>query len=70
MDLSDISEFKDLMTTSSYEDIPALKDSMSWKDSGLNWTFIHMLTLFIISVIISHFKSNVWDWTYMIKNIC
>ena len=28
MDLSDISEFEDLMTTSSDEDIPALKDSM------------------------------------------
>ena len=28
MDLSDISEFKDLMTTSSDEHIPALKDSM------------------------------------------
>ena len=28
MDLSDISEFKDLMTTSSDEDIPALKDSV------------------------------------------
>ena len=26
MDLSDISEFKDLMTTSSDEDIPALDD--------------------------------------------
>ena len=28
MDLSDISKFKDLMTTSSDEDIPALKDSI------------------------------------------
>ena len=28
MDLSDISEFKYLMTTSSDEDIPALEDSM------------------------------------------
>ena len=31
MDLSDISEFKDLMTTSSDEDIPVLEDSIHWK---------------------------------------
>ena len=48
MDLSDISEFKDLMTTSSDEDIPVLKDSMYCKDSGLNWAFIYILTLFIV----------------------
>ena len=34
MDLSDISEFEDPMTTSSDEDIPALEDTGYWKDSG------------------------------------
>ena len=34
MDLSDISKFRDLMTTSSDEDIPALYDIGYWKDSG------------------------------------
>ena len=46
MDLSDISEFEDLMTTSSDEDIPALEDSTYWKDSGLNWTFIYIDTIY------------------------
>ena len=34
MDLSDISEFKDLMTTSSDKDIPVLNHIGYWKDSG------------------------------------
>ena len=34
MDLSDIIEFEDLMTTSSDEDISALKDFRYWKDPG------------------------------------
>ena len=34
MDLSDISEFEDLKSTSSDEDIPVLKDIGYWKDSG------------------------------------
>ena len=46
MDLSDISEFEDLMTTSSDEDIPALEDSVCWKDSGLNWTFLYIDTIY------------------------
>ena len=32
MDLSDISNFKDIMITSSNEDIPALEDAPYWKD--------------------------------------
>ena len=35
MDLSDISKFKDLMTTCSDEDTPACEDSVYWRDSGL-----------------------------------
>ena len=38
MDLSDISDFEDIMITSSDEDIPALEDPPYWKDSGLHWT--------------------------------
>ena len=34
LDLSDISEFEDLMITSSNEDIPALNDIGYWKDYG------------------------------------
>ena len=37
MDISDISEFEDLMTTSSDEDIPVLEDSIHWKNI-LVWT--------------------------------
>ena len=32
LDLSDISEFEDIMTTSSNEDIPPLKDIGYWRD--------------------------------------
>ena len=35
LDLSDISNFKDIMITSSNEDIPALEDMPYYKDSGL-----------------------------------
>ena len=45
MDLGDSSEFKDLTTTSSDEDTPALEDSVYWKDSGLNWTFLYIDTI-------------------------
>ena len=38
MDLSDISNFEDIMITSSDEDIPAFEDSPYWKNSGLHWT--------------------------------
>ena len=31
LDFSDISEFKDYMVTSSYEDIPAFKDTPYWE---------------------------------------
>ena len=34
LDLSDISEFEDLMTTSSNEDIPALEDIGYWMNYG------------------------------------
>ena len=41
MDLSDISNFKDIMITSSDEDIPALKEAPYWKDwFELNITLI------------------------------
>ena len=70
MDLSDISEFEDLMTTSSDEDIPVLKDSVCWKDSGLNWTFLDILTLFIVFCDNISFKSGICDYTYMINYIC
>ena len=32
MDLSDISNFEDIMITSSNEDLPALEDAPYWKD--------------------------------------
>ena len=39
MDLSDISNFKDILITSSNKDIPALDDMPYWKDwFGLNIT--------------------------------
>ena len=47
MDLSDIFKFEDLMATYSDEDIPTLKDSIYWRDPGLNWTFIY-IDIFII----------------------
>ena len=46
MDLSHISKFKDLLTTSSDEDTPALEDSVYWKDSGLNWIFLYIDTIY------------------------
>ena len=36
MDLSDISNFEDIMITSSNEDIPALEDTPYWRNSDLN----------------------------------
>ena len=38
MDLSDNSDFEEIMITSSDEDLPALEDPPYWKDSGLHWT--------------------------------
>ena len=38
MDLSDTSDFEDIMITSSNKDIPAIEDPPYWKDSGLHWT--------------------------------
>ena len=70
MDLSDISEFKDLMTTSNDEDIPILKDSVYWKDSGLNWSFLYILTLFIVFHDNILFKCDIHNYTYMIDDIC
>ena len=35
LDLSDISDFKDIMITSSDEDVPALLDMLHWKETGL-----------------------------------
>ena len=46
LDLSDISDFEDIMITSSNEDIPALEDTPYWKDwFGLNITLnlIHLI---------------------------
>ena len=38
MELSNISDFEDIMITSSDEDIPALEAPPYWKNSGLHWT--------------------------------
>ena len=46
LDLSDISDFKDIMITSSDDDIPTLEDMPYWKDTGLIWT-LHWHNLLI-----------------------
>ena len=46
MDLSDISDFEDIMITSSNEDIPALEDAPYWKDwfeLNITLTFIYLI---------------------------
>ena len=47
MDLSDISNFEDIMIISSDEDIPALEVPPYWKNSGLHWTLDIDYKLFI-----------------------
>ena len=46
MDLSDISKFKDLMTTSSAEVVPAL-DDMDTKDTMVRNEHLHFFILFL-----------------------
>ena len=67
MDLSDISDFEDIMITSSDEDIPALEAPPYWKKSGLHWTLNIDYNLFNLYPLFDKLLSI--ENMYVLKNI-